>query len=79
MSYLIDTHCHLDFPDFDPDREDVIRRAQEGGAAKMINIGCNLERAKKSIEIAKKHEFIFSSVGLHPQEAKDGDEKYFSR
>ncbi len=76
---LIDTHCHLDFPDFNSDLEEVIKRAKEGGVAKMINIGCDLERAEKNIEIAKKHEFIFSSVGLHPQEAKIGDEKYFSQ
>ncbi len=78
---LIDTHCHLDFDDFDSDREEVIKRAKEGGVAKMINIGCDLKRAKKSIEIAKKNEFIFSSVGLHPQEADPpaggGDEKFF--
>ncbi len=75
---LIDTHCHLDFSDFDSDRGEVIKRAQEGGVRKIINVGCDLERAKKSIEIAKKHEFIFTSVGLHPQEAEAGDEIFFS-
>jgi len=74
---LIDTHCHLDFGDFDKDREEVIRRAYEGGVKKMINIGCNLERAKKSLEIAGKNEFIYASCGLHPQEAEKGDEKFF--
>jgi TatD DNase family protein len=74
---LIDTHCHLDFKDFDGDREEVIRRARDGGVRKFVNIGCNLERAKKSLEIAKKHGFIFTSVGLHPQEAELGDEKFF--
>ncbi len=75
---LIDTHCHLDFEDFDGDREETIKRAYEGGVDKIINIGCNLERLKKSLEIAKKHEFIFASAGLHPQEADKGDEKFFS-
>ncbi len=75
---LIDTHCHLDFEDFDKDREEVIKRAQEGGVGKIINIGCNLERAKKSLEIAQKHEFIFTSVGLHPQEADKDNEKFFA-
>ena len=76
---LIDTHCHLDFSDFDSDREEVIKVAQEGGVAKIINIGCNLKRARKSIEISQKHEFIFSSAGLHPQEAETGDEKFFTQ
>ena len=48
----------MDFEDFDKDREEVINRAREGGVEKIINIGCNLERAKKSIEIAKNHDFI---------------------
>ncbi len=78
--YLIDTHCHLDFEDFDKDREEVIKRAKEGGIGKIINIGCDLERAKKSLEIANKHDFIFSTCGLHPQEAGPpaGGEKFFS-
>ena len=38
-----------------------------------------MERAKKSIEIAKKYDFIFVACGLHPQEAADGDEKFFSQ
>ena len=75
---LIDTHCHLDFPDFDEDRGEVINRAREGGVGKIINIGCNLERAKKSLEIAQKHDFIFTSAGLHPQETDLGEEKFFS-
>jgi TatD DNase family protein len=75
---LIDTHCHLDFKDFDGDREEAIKRARDGGVKKIINIGCNLERAKKSLEIAQKHELIFSSCGLHPQEAELGDEKFFA-
>ncbi len=37
---LIDTHCHLDFSDFDEDREEVIKAARDGGVKKIINIGC---------------------------------------
>ncbi len=74
---LIDTHCHLDFGDFDKDRDEVIRRAYDGGVRKIINIGCDLERAKKALEIAQKYDFIFATVGLHPQEAADGNEKFF--
>ena len=76
---LIDTHCHLDFSDFDKDRDEVIKRAYDGGVKKIINIGCNLERAKKALEIAKKYDFIYATAGLHPQEANKGDEKFFSQ
>ena len=75
---LIDTHCHLDFSDFDSDRDEVIRRARSGGIERIVNIGCNLERAKKSLKIAKEHDFIFFSAGLHPQEAEEGSDGYFA-
>ncbi len=78
---LIDTHCHLDFQDFDSDRDEVIKRAYEGGVTKMITIGCSadLEKTRKTIEIAKSRDFIFAACGLHPQEAGKGDEKFFSQ
>ncbi|MDP1628994.1 MAG: TatD family hydrolase [bacterium] len=74
---LIDSHCHLDFSDFDSDRDEVIKRAYEGGIRKIINIGCDLNRAKKAIEIAENYDFIFAAVGLHPQEAESGGDEYF--
>jgi len=63
---MIDTHAHLDFPEFDQDREEVIRRAFDNGLKAIINVGVDLERSRKSIEIAEKHEGVFASVGLHP-------------
>ncbi|MDI6778489.1 MAG: TatD family hydrolase [Patescibacteria group bacterium] len=63
---MIDTHAHLDFPEFDQDREEVISRFFENGGRAIINIGVDLERSWKSIEIAKKHKGVFASVGLHP-------------
>ncbi|MCD6500890.1 TatD family hydrolase [bacterium] len=63
---LIDTHAHLDFEDFDKDREEVIRRAFDGGIKKIINIGTNFEHSKKSIALAEKYDNIYASVSLHP-------------
>jgi TatD DNase family protein len=63
---MIDTHAHLDFPDFQNDREEVILRAFDNGVKKIVNIGVDLETSKKSIELAVKYENIFASVGLHP-------------
>ncbi len=63
---MIDTHSHLDFPQFDQDREEVISRAFDNGVKAIINIGVDLERSRKSIAIAEKHKGIFASVGLHP-------------
>ncbi|MFH1175383.1 MAG: TatD family hydrolase [bacterium] len=66
---MIDTHAHLDFEQFDNDREEVIQRAFDGGVKKIVNIGCNLERAKKAIELAEKYKDIYAVVGIHPTDA----------
>lgn len=73
---LFDTHTHLDAPQFDEDREDVIARAFEGGVAKMINIGFNRETIPSTMALAEKYEHIYAAVGWHPQDAitmREGD------
>jgi len=72
---FIDTHCHLDFPEFNPDRNEVIRRAKEQGINHIINIGSSLEGSKKSLELSQQYDFIWATVGLHPHEADRFDEK----
>lgn len=66
---LFDIHCHLDFPQFDKDREEVIKRALDGGIG-MINVGTDYESSQKSIELAEKYDGIFTTVGLHPHDAE---------
>lgn len=70
---MIDTHAHLDFENFDQDREEVIRRAFDNGVKKIINIGVDLKASRKSIEIAEKHGGVFASVGMHPEYFSKGD------
>lgn len=72
---LVDTHCHLDFKDFDADREEVIKRASDAGVDFIINIGSSLEGSKRSVELAEKHEAIYASVGIHPHDAGQLDER----
>lgn len=66
---FIDTHCHLDFPEFDPDRDAVIERAKAGGVRLMINIGSSLEGSRRSLELARLYGCVFATVGIHPHEA----------
>lgn len=66
---FIDTHCHLDFPEFDKDREEVIKRAKEGGIDYIINIGSSLKSSVNSIALAQKYDFIYATVGVHPHDA----------
>jgi TatD DNase family protein len=66
---LIDTHCHLDFPDFDQDRDAVLERAREAGIECVINIGSSLSGSRRSVELAQRYRNIYASVGVHPHEA----------
>ncbi len=67
---LIDTHAHLNFKDFDKDREEVIKRSLEGDVF-MINVGSDYESSVKAVEIAEKYQNkVWASIGLHPQDDK---------
>jgi len=66
---FIDTHCHLDFPEFDADRDEVIKRAKNEDIGYIINIGSSLLGSKKALELSRQHNFIYATVGLHPHEA----------
>lgn len=70
---LIDSHAHLDMEDFDADRDLVIRRARQGGVERIVTIGIDLNSSKKAIEIAKKYEFVYATVGCHPHNANEAD------
>ncbi|MCP4264333.1 MAG: YchF/TatD family DNA exonuclease [Candidatus Brocadiaceae bacterium] len=63
---IIDTHAHLDFPDFKNDIDDVIKRAGEVGVEYIINVGTSLNTSIESIELSRKYEQIFVSIGIHP-------------
>lgn len=67
--FLIDTHTHLDFDQYDGDRKNVIFRAKENNVKAMITIGIDLETSKRSIEIAQQNPNIFASIGIHPHDA----------
>lgn len=66
---MIDTHVHLDFPDFIDDFDDVISRAQKAGVDKMICIGGEPQRNMEDVEMASKYPFIYASIGIHPNYA----------
>ena len=66
---LIDSHCHLDFPDFAADLDTVVERARAAGVERMITIGTQLAKAAAVVEIAERYEDVFFTVGTHPHEA----------
>ena len=69
MAIFYDTHAHLDYPDFQPDFEDVLERARAAGITKIISIGTNFESSRRAISLAEAHEEIFAVVGWHPSDA----------
>lgn len=75
---LFDSHCHLHFPQFDDDREEIINWLKESGI-KVVNVGTDLEDSKKAIELAKKYpDQMWASIGLHPNDAPNTDFDYES-
>jgi TatD DNase family protein len=74
---LIDTHCHLDFPEFDPDRDEVIRSAKSEGIDYMINVGSSLKSSSASLGLAQRYDFIYAAVGIHPHEADKFNQEEF--
>jgi len=71
---LIDSHCHLDFPDFAPERDAVIARAQAAGLARMITISTRVDAFAKISAIAEAYEPVYCTVGTHPLEAHQDPE-----
>jgi len=73
MTQFIDSHCHIDGPEYDPDRDQVIARAREAGVTTMLNVGTGDPHSgafERAVELAEKHHEIFAAVGVHPHDAK---------
>jgi TatD DNase family protein len=68
---LVDSHCHLDFPDFAEERDAVIARARGAGVGAMLTIGTRLDQFPGVRAIAEAYPEIWCSVGAHPHEAVD--------
>jgi TatD DNase family protein len=73
---LIDTHAHLDYPDFSEDLDDVIGRAKEAGVARVITIGTGIESSRRALALAERYPGIYAVVGLHPTNVQDEVEDF---
>jgi len=67
-SFFIDTHTHLDFPQFDGDRDEVIERAESFGVVRIVNPGVDLESSQRAIKLSENYYHVFAAVGIHPHE-----------
>ena len=68
---LVDSHCHLDFPDFADEREAVIARAVAAGVRRMVTISTRVRRFEQVLAIAEAHPEVWCSVGTHPHNAAE--------
>ena len=68
---LVDSHCHLDFPDFAEERAAVVARAFAAGVGRMVTISTRVKRFQQVIEIAETFEDVYCSVGTHPHNAAE--------
>ncbi len=71
---LVDSHCHLDFPDFEDDLDGVLERARTAGIDWMLTIGTKVSRFDRVLAIADSRDNVFCSVGIHPHEAANEPE-----
>lgn len=75
---FIDSHCHIDGEAFDADRDEVVLRAKNARVKMMLTVGTGNPHdgeIKRAVEVAEQYENVFASVGVHPHDAKEYDEK----
>jgi TatD DNase family protein len=76
---LIDTHAHLDYTDYDPDRAQVIARATEAGVTEIISIGTRIDSSTRAVELAENFPNIWATVGIHPGEVDEAPDDAVER
>ena len=68
---IVDSHCHLDFPDFADELDQVIARAHAADVRKMVTISTRVRRFDQVLAIAEAHDSVYCSVGTHPHNAAE--------
>ena len=66
---LVDSHCHLDFPDFAAERDDIVARARNAGVGTMLSISTKLSTFEGVRQVAESYPDVYCTVGVHPHEA----------
>ena len=70
---LVDTHAHLNFPQFLGEEEATIRRAGAAGVARIVNVGTNLDVSRRALDLACRHEGVYATAGFHPHDVELAD------
>ncbi len=72
---MIDSHCHLDFPHFDDDRDEVLARAAQARVTAILNPGTDLESSRRAVALAERYDNVYAAVGIHPHDASTLDKQ----
>src|SRR5216117_3423718 len=75
---LIETHAHLDYPDFANDLDDVLRRAADAGVTRIITIGTSIQSSRRAIALAEKYPAVYATIGAHPTFVEEAEEDVFT-
>jgi TatD DNase family protein len=76
---LIDTHAHLDYPDFEGDFEAMLARAAEAGVTRMISIGTSVASSQRAVALAERFPQIFAVIGVHPSSAEEAEPDFIAQ
>ncbi|MGV2106792.1 TatD family hydrolase [Agrobacterium vitis] len=68
---LIDTHCHLDFADFEEERDALVKRAHDAGVKQMVTISTRVAKLPALLALTERYPSVFCSVGTHPNNANE--------
>jgi TatD DNase family protein len=71
---LVDSHCHLDFPDFSGEVDAIVARAQAAGVVRLVSISTRIKKHDDILAIAERHPDVYCSVGTHPHHAQEEPE-----
>ncbi|MSP90094.1 MAG: TatD family deoxyribonuclease [Alphaproteobacteria bacterium] len=66
---LVDSHCHLDFADFESERDEIVARARRAGVGLIVTICTKVSEFDRVLAIAERYDDVYCSVGIHPHEA----------
>jgi len=75
---LIDTHAHLDFPEFADDLDAVLERATQTGVTRIITIGTTVESSRNAVQLAERYPQIFAAVGIHPNAVSEAPDDFLA-
>lgn len=78
MPEMIDTHCHLNFDRYDPDRDAIVQEAAAAGVTRIIIPAVDIETSHQALALADTHDGVFAAVGVHPNSTGEFDEATLS-